>query len=241
MTPDFTSILTKFSPGTTVCCLVPDAIRVFIPQGLPAKKYLVPFEQKRLLTLIASNKNSGAAHELYSERRKVIKYFEAQEQDTGFDLYGYGWEKEGLKHYKGCITGKYEVLSRYKFCVAFENMSHINGYFTEKLFDCFFANCVPIYWGSDNIAEYIPENTFIDMRRFSSVEEMYRFISAISPEEYKEYIKNIQQYLASRDFTDTFSVDAFCELYREECCPTGLAQEVNLVGKQLSERVYLNA
>ena len=32
----------------------------------------------------------------------------------------------------------------------------IPGYITEKIFDCFLARSVPVYWGPGNIADHVP-------------------------------------------------------------------------------------
>lgn len=66
----------------------------------------------------------------------MIEYLE--QNDHEFDLYGYGWEKEGFKSYKGSVKDKLEILSHYKYCVCYENMRGEKGYITEKIFDCFF-------------------------------------------------------------------------------------------------------
>ena len=50
---------------------------------------------------------------------------------------------------------------------------------SEKIFDCFAAGNVPIYWGASNVTDYIPEDCFIDMRSFSSFEELYQFFYLI--------------------------------------------------------------
>ena len=48
------------------------------------------------------------------------------------------------------------------FAICYENARDIPGYITEKIFDCFFAGCVPIYWGgAPNVTDHIPANTFI--------------------------------------------------------------------------------
>eukprot|EP00620_Florenciella_sp_RCC1587_P021099 CAMPEP_0182561832 /NCGR_PEP_ID=MMETSP1324-20130603/4262_1 /TAXON_ID=236786 /ORGANISM="Florenciella sp., Strain RCC1587" /LENGTH=60 /DNA_ID=CAMNT_0024774579 /DNA_START=220 /DNA_END=399 /DNA_ORIENTATION=+ len=39
------------------------------------------------------------------------------------------------------------------FHIAIENVKS-NGYFTEKLLDCFLTRTVPLYWGCPNIGEY---------------------------------------------------------------------------------------
>ena len=51
-------------------------------------------------------------------------------------------------------AAKLAYLSRFKFTIAFEN-SRRPGYVSEKLFDAFAADTVPIYWGDPAIATVI--------------------------------------------------------------------------------------
>lgn len=183
--------------------------KMYYPQPTPCEKYYIEFSKKQKFTMICGNKMSHHVNELYSERRKVIEYFESHEEK--FDLYGVGWQQEKLRNYKGKIPKKLEVLSHYKYAFCFENQCNTKGYVTEKIFDCFFANCVPIYWGADNIQEYVPENTFIDWRNFGSIEELLKFIDTIDEKIYNCYLENIKSFLQSDVFTENFSVKAYID------------------------------
>lgn len=160
--------------------------------------YSKTFKEKKLLTLIAAHKLSGVVGELYSKRKELIAYFENNYLDS-FEFYGKGWEQYNFKSYKGSVSGKLEALSQYKFCICYENGIY-NGWITEKIFDCFFSECVPIYLGAPNIAQYIPEDTFIDMRKFKDYEELYQYIISIKEEEYNNYLNNIKNFLSSSEY-----------------------------------------
>lgn len=54
------------------------------------------------------------------------------------------------------------IFNKYKFVLCIEN-SYDDGYITEKIFNCFFANTIPLYKGSKKIKNYINENRFIDL------------------------------------------------------------------------------
>lgn len=179
------------------------------PQFNPERNYDIPFSQKKFMTMICGKKRSSGKGELYSERRKVIDYFEKNQK--AFDLYGFGWETENLKNYKGTLDGKLDTLAQYRYSICYENMCGINGYITEKIFDCFFARCVPIYWGAENIADYIPSDTFVDRRQFKTLDEMIEFVENISEKEYGIYIDNINKFLNSSKFKDVFSVEAYVD------------------------------
>lgn len=168
--------------------------------------YSTDFNSKKLLTQIAALKLSNAPGELYSKRIEAIKYFEKNHIDE-FDLYGHGWNHCDFKSYKGEAASKLEVLSKYKFCICYEN-GILNGWITEKLFHCFFAGCVPIYLGAPNITDYIPEDTFIDQRKYKDYEELYHFLITMSEEEYGEYLRNIRNFLDSEEFSK-FTYNSF--------------------------------
>lgn len=183
----------------------------------------IPFEKKKFLTLINANKTNYLPNELYSLRIKAIRYFEKY-HPKDFDLYGYGWNKRlelknafsALKYhptslplfisdyiksfkklatYKGVTKDKIITLSQYKFALCFENMTNIDGYITEKIFDCFKAKCIPIYLGAKNINDHIPSNTLIDFRKFKNFNKMYKYIVNIDGKTYNEYLININEFL----------------------------------------------
>ena len=49
-------------------------------------------------------------------------------------------------------------MQHYRFYICYENTEGVEDYITEKIFDCFAAGFVPIYWGASNIEKYIPKN-----------------------------------------------------------------------------------
>ena len=62
---------------------------------------------------------------------------------------------------------KEEALRKYMFCLAFEN-GDIPGYVTEKIHDCFRAGSLPVYYGTEYVANLVPQGSYIDMRDFES-------------------------------------------------------------------------
>ncbi|RAZ60442.1 glycosyltransferase family 10 domain-containing protein [Campylobacter hyointestinalis] len=186
-------------------------------------------KKNKLCTLIASNKMVDHHLELYSKRIEAIRWFESNHLDD-FDFYGIGWDeflpdnryirfffkktklskllKPNFKSYRGKIESKKAILEKYKFAICYENARDIDGYITEKIFDCFFAGCVPIYWGANNIYEHIPKGCFIDKRQFTTYEKLYEFITNISDLEYLNYLNNIESYLNSFKSRE-FSADYF--------------------------------
>jgi hypothetical protein len=159
----------------------------------------IPFTDKKMLVNISGYKKSNFKNELYSERIKAIKYFE-EKLPNDFDLFGYGWNNEKFKSYKGSIDNKYSTLKMYKFSICYENISGMNGLISEKIFDCFNVGVIPIFWGAENIENYIPENCYIDRRKFKDYDELLNFLNQIGEKEYSNYTKSIRNYLDSYDF-----------------------------------------
>ena len=183
-------------------------------------------ERSIFCSLIASNRHANMhdARELYSERAKVIRWFE-KNASANFKLFGNGWNvpqkrfgflgktkyrfkkiipymmgRPVFSSYQGPIEAKDEVLINSKFCICFENAKDIRGYLTEKIFDCFFSGCVPIYWGEPNIDNWVPKECFIDFRDFDSLEKLYDFMIGISAEKYKEYQMAANNFINSEAF-----------------------------------------
>lgn len=175
---------------------------------------------RKLCTLIAGNKRSNKSNELYSERLRAIEWF-TKNHPEDFEFYGREWNsyifngildyikpylpqkmlqswpkrKCPYSTYKGQIVSKHEILARYKFSICYENIKNTSDFITEKIFDSFSAGCVPIYWGSSNISEFIPGTCFIDRRKFSIYEKLYKYISNMNSDQYLKYLKNIKDFL----------------------------------------------
>ena len=114
------------------------------------------------------------------------------------------------KAYRGAAQSKAETLGNYTFALCFEN-SMMKGWITEKIFDCFYAGTVPIYWGAPEITDYVPANCFIDMRKFADYAELQTFLKNLTGEEILEFKKNAREFLASEKFKP-FKKETFAEL-----------------------------
>jgi hypothetical protein len=185
-------------------------LKFFYPrQELYMIPYVIPFHKKKLCCMVAGLMQSTYEGELYSERLKTVEYFE-QCSVGEFDLYGErGYKDRSFRSYKGCVPHKIETLKKYRFCICYENVKGLNGYVTEKIFDCFHAGCVPVYWGAENIEQYIPAHCFIDRRKFAGNEELYCFLKQMNAEDYEKYLEAIEDYLAFDLRAQWFSVDNF--------------------------------
>lgn len=181
------------------------------PVLCPMLAEIPSFEEKKLCTLVASNLNSNYENELYSQRKVAIGFFE-KIGEAGFEFYGRKWDPSEYKSYRGPIADKLGTIKNYRFSICYENTHGTQGYVTEKIFDCFAAGNVPVYWGASNIEEYIPKDCFIDRRSFATMEELYAFLKGMKKEEYDGYIARIKVFLNS-DAAQRFALAELEEVF----------------------------
>jgi len=206
--------------------------------------------REKLIVMINGNKGGhDRRRELYSER---IRALVSLHRSGPIDLYGPGWDMslpsdglqlailyryghappllywrhrgEILSVYKGVARSKLETLARYKFALCYENMA-MPGYVTEKLFDCFFAGTIPVYLGAPDVREYVPDDTFIDMRRFIAYRDLYDFLLRMPDSRTEGYRNAARQFLSSdrfHPFSRQKLVDEVEEDLSKAMAPTGL-------------------
>lgn len=205
-------------------------IKFYWPNKIPQNLDFDLRKKTKLCAMIAQHKFKKHLLDLYTERVKAIRWFE-QNHPEDFDLYGVGWDKHYFKGVlsrlnrfevltkllkpkypscKGPVKSKKEIYEKYKFAICYENARDIPGYITEKIFDCFFAGCVPVYWGAPNVTEYIPTNAFIDRRNFKSNDELYNYLKNMPDKEYVNYLDAIKNFIGS-DKIYLFSAEYFTE------------------------------
>lgn len=198
-----------------------NALKVDIPGILAARE--------KFCVMISANKKKVHPLELYSERERTIRWFEAN-CPGDFDLYGIGWDRRvfagsrfvralnrlpvlprllapHFPSYRGTLSEKRPLLSNYKFSICYENARDIPGYITEKIFDCFLTGCIPVYWGAPDVARYIPPECFIDRRNFKTHEDLYDFMRRMPDEEMSKKRHAMVEYLSGKgpyQFTDTY-------------------------------------
>lgn len=183
-------------------------------------------DRPQFCCLIGSNRHANQydKRELYSERVNAIRWFERKAPGQLY-LYGNGWKapkkrmgslgkllyrlekvipfltgKPVFPSYCGPIREKWSALSKSRFCICFENARDIPGYLTEKIFDCLFAGCVPVYWGEPNIEKWIPPQCFVDFRAFNSYDDLYLYIAGMPEEDFISMQQAGREFILSDSF-----------------------------------------
>ncbi len=145
-------------------------------------------------------------------RKQVVECLKGR----SFKYYGTDWHKNDPAdpNYQGEIyiagsrgdpakfSDARKLLSDVKFVFALENTFHevysVN-YLTEKMFHGFLSKSVPIYAGCWNIQELVPDNLYIDLRKFGmSIPKAVEHCENMPDSEYSGYIARIEEWLSGQ-------------------------------------------
>lgn len=119
------------------------------------------YEKTKNISIIASKKMITDGHKL---RHIIINSYKEIKENA----YGNGYLE---------IPYKLEGLKDYRFQIVVEN-ARINGYFTEKIIDCFAAGVIPIYWGSPNISDYFNDDSIFSFSNIHELDDILKKIQA---------------------------------------------------------------
>ena len=182
--------------------------------AIPYDNILEPYwnkrdRSKRIVVINGSHNPHSRAREQYSTRLEAMV---ALSKFGVVDLYGRGWTRWWsraalwlpywrnrstlMSIYKGTCASKFEVLQQYEFCLCFENMA-MNGYITEKIFDCIYAGTIPLYLGAPDILKYIPSTVYVDCTKFASWSEMWQYVSTMPRAQIQEMKEAGRSFLGS--------------------------------------------
>ena len=92
---------------------------------------------------------------------------------------------------RGDQRWKIEYLQQFKFNVSMENCSDY-GYVSEKIIHGMFANCLPIYWGSNAVINDFNPKSFINWHDYNNDEDVIDLIMDVNNNKYK-YCDIIEQ------------------------------------------------
>lgn len=86
---------------------------------------------------------------------------------------------------------KTELQKKCKFTICPESTVH-RGFITEKIFDAFYADTIPIYCGSPTAFEIINKGAYLDVNDFDSVEDLVKRIIELDTNDEK-YLEMLRQ------------------------------------------------
>jgi hypothetical protein len=157
------------------------------------------YVKNKTISMIVRKDGSEHYHHLSNPETSKINYSRRSElgiklsQNENIDVYGYYWENNG-KNIKGDVWNKHVGLDEYKFSVCCENSIQKN-YISEKFWDAILTDTIPIYLGSSNISDLLPEGSYILLNDMN-MEEMINKVNMIIDNEselYEQYINNVKK------------------------------------------------
>ena len=94
-----------------------------------------------------------------------------------------------------------------KFTLCFESTKH-DGFITEKITDAFFADTIPVYYGSATVVDIFNPNAFVNVSDFATIGEAIERIKQIDQDD-ELYLKMLR-----------------CPIYKEENYVSKLHQQL---------------
>ncbi|MGB6229302.1 MAG: glycosyltransferase family 10 [Litorimonas sp.] len=132
------------------------------------------------LSTVTSNK--AMSHTVHAARLAFVKAVKAELCD-GLALYGRGFDP---------IDDKAEAMARYRYHLAIEN--HVQpGHHTEKLTDCFLAECLPFYFGDPDYTRVYPEDAAIPIDIFDLPGSLRTIRQAIDTNQFSERLGALRE------------------------------------------------
>lgn len=201
----------------------PNGVWLMVPNEIKLFEFNLYADREIFSCLINGNKRFPVSSEddLYEERFAVIDWYQKHAPDD-FSLYGRGWDKpkaaftrkdrmirrakrlasqlfgyRPFPSYQGPVGDKGDIYKNSKFAYCYENTKNLENYITEKIFDAMMYGAVPIYWGAQNILDFIPKECFIDRREFNDQMSLHQFLKNMSAEDYETYQLAIYNFLRS--------------------------------------------
>lgn len=123
-------------------------------------------------SMISSSKNFAPGHQL---RHQIYNTYRDE-----IDMFGSITGKR--------IASKNEGLDNYMFSIAVEN-SIQDGYWTEKILDCFATKTIPIYWGSKTVCSFFNKDGILF---FDNRDELKNIIESCTEEMYQNMLDAVE-------------------------------------------------
>ena len=144
------------------------------------------FNKKNKMSIIVSNWSSGDQNHNYFLREELVR--KILKTDLDIHIYGKNWSIND-KRYKGSPEKKEAGLRDYEFSIAVENCIE-DKYATEKLFDCFLYNSIPLYYGANLVNNYYDSRAIIDLdlRSDSVIERLKEVYYSYNSLDYKQVV-----------------------------------------------------
>lgn len=154
------------------------------------------FQKEKKLSFVVSGKTGNP---MYEFRRKLLE--KILESDLECDIFGRGLNIDD-KRFKGSPDDKADALIPYEFSIVIEN-SIYDSYVSEKMFDCFLCNTIPIYYGSHTAETLYVPDSFYRLPYTNDLDKLIQWLKKITTESHvKEKMKKSLLISKERYFTN---------------------------------------
>jgi hypothetical protein len=106
--------------------------------------------------------------------------------NTRIDQYGGCFKNmktpDWAKRSRAFGASKIKILQTYKFSLALENAA-VSSYVSEKVYQAMEAGTIPIYWGADDVKDFLPPGSFIDVRDFPTQKQLTTHLKRVAANE----------------------------------------------------------
>lgn len=176
-----------------------------------------PYRSKSAI-MVNADKWSFVSGSLYWLRAAIAS------ESNCLDVYGYGWDRrwyvrlahrvfellrtivalrlptlEGIRHmlsrpiaYRGAVRDKVAEMSKYSVAVVIENSQEL---LTEKLFDAWFAGCIPVYIGPSVQKFGIPRELVVESK--PNIKDLKIAIDTAVKMDRTQFVKSVEEFLAT--------------------------------------------
>lgn len=86
---------------------------------------------------------------------------------------------------------KLEFQKKCKFTICSESIAH-EGFVTEKIYEAFLADTIPIYYGSSTVSQIFNPKAYIDVRDYESLEDVLARVIALDSDD-EQYLEMLNQ------------------------------------------------
>ena len=120
----------------------------------------------------------------------------------------------------GPVKDKISFEKGYRFTMAFENTS-TPGYTTEKIFEAFAGDTIPVYWGSPEVAEEFNPEAFINCHDFPDADSVVERVKEVNEND-ELFLKMIkapaitESSLASKYMKEDYADSFLCHIFDQD-------------------------
>ncbi len=133
--------------------------------------------------MIAGHESEG------SLRGKLLKLFEGYKRvESAGSFQNNMPDGQTVRRWDGT---KLELQKKCRFTLCAESVAH-EGFVTEKIYEAFLADTIPIYYGSSTVSQIFNRNAYIDIRDYETLDDVLARVIELDSDNEK-YLEMLRQ------------------------------------------------